>query len=81
MLALSARWLGSFSLRRDRAADFIETMQNARRILENMTALFRDPGDFEPVSWVSSLESHSRGGFVGDHDGLLGNLGGDCEDL
>jgi hypothetical protein len=56
MLALSAWWLGSFPLRRDRAADFLEAMRSARRILENMIAHFRGPGDSELVGWFSSLK-------------------------
>jgi hypothetical protein len=82
MLALSARWLGSFSLRRDRAADFLEAMRSARRILENMIAHFRGPGDSELVGWFLFVEIMSRaGGFVGGHGGLLGDFGGDCENL
>jgi hypothetical protein len=81
MLALFAWWLGSFSPSRDWAADFVEAERNARSILDNMTAHFRNPGGFELMSWFSSLENHPGSGFVGGHDGLLGNLGGDCEDL
>jgi hypothetical protein len=52
-------------------------MRNARRVLDSMTAHFRESGGLELVNWFFWLKNHPGGGFVGGRGGFLRSLGGD----